>query len=241
MRVVVSTICCAVLGQSIGSAAEARHAPLDAAWAALDAPALRWFGPLRRLRDQLMIALFPRWPYRDGHPGYLRVVPFFRDDRRFRLWGGRIGAAVGRDDRTTLGSTEADLDSTFRFGAMVRVRASQATSRDDSGVSGLATGTYRLLQGPRALTRIGLGARWSTIGSSPGIGPAGSLAIAWFPRAPWILDIEADIGSVGARPVAAGEVGAGYMLRALELRAGFLWQSGCPAFHGPVGGISYWF
>lgn len=214
---------------------------MDAAWALLDTPTLRWIAPVRRLRDQLMIALFPRWPYRDDERGYLRVVPFFRNDRRYRLWGGRIGAAAGVDTDRTLGSAEADIDSTMRFGALMRLRAVHGSGGREDGTSGIVTGTYRLLQGSRSLVRIGLGGRWSTIPSYPGIGPCGSLSIEWFPRTPWTVHLQGDIGAVRTHGVAAGSIEIGGMMRAMELRLGFLWQSGNPEFHGPMCGLSYWF
>ncbi|MBA2479946.1 MAG: hypothetical protein H0V44_04735 [Planctomycetes bacterium] len=239
MRILIVSLLALLLAASPLAAAEPQSPPRDGwdrVWDVLSLPWMRAFPVTRRVRDQLLIAFFPRYPYRDGRDGYLVVEPAFRDNRRYRLWGGRIGGDVGAGtDDTRRGALDLRLDSAFRFGAQLRLDRTW----DDGGSGGLAVGTYRMVQHRRLVTRFGLGPRWST-GRSPGIGVAATLGIDIFPARPWVISLDGDVGSIGTSGAGGARVQIGYLVRAVEFDLGFLTQTH-PEFHGPIAGVAYWF
>nr|MBA3710348.1 hypothetical protein [Planctomycetota bacterium] len=186
---------------------------LDRAWEVLSLPWMGRFAPVRVLRNRLLVALFPRYPYRDAKPGYLVVVPVFREDRRYRLWGGRLGGVAGTSGHgDAMARLEAEVESTFRVGARVRYERAWDDGRQDGG---MVTATWRLLQYAHADVRIGVGPRWIS-GRSAAFGVAATVAVDLFPSRPWVVGIDGDVGTIGDRGAAGARVAVGRLFRAVE-------------------------
>jgi hypothetical protein len=217
---------------------EPRTDPLERVWTVLSSPWLRHNPVVRRLRDQVLIAFFPRYPYRDRRLGYLVLRPPFPDDHRFRLWGARLALAGGAGGGgSALAGVDAAADTSLRAGARVRWQRSREDGIASDG--GMITGTYRWLQSSTLLSRLGVGARWGT-GRSSGAGIAATLAIEVFPSPPWLIALDADIGTIGTRGAGGASLRIGRTIRAIECSAGILLQSD-PPFRGPIAQLAYWF
>jgi hypothetical protein len=226
----------AVAGFAEDAARERRAA--ERFWELLSLPYVRSIPEVRAMRRALIGAFFPRWPYRDGRDGWLVVEPWFRRDPRLRLFSGRVGieGGIGGHPET---AADADIDSTFRLGAQLRLQRHWRSSRVDD--SGTAASTWRLFESRGSRLRAAFGLRWYRDRDDAGVGPLGGLALDLFPRRPWALAVDTDLGTVGGHVVAAGSAAAGLLERAVEVRAGLRLQSGWPSFHGPFIGLRWWF
>jgi hypothetical protein len=238
---IVRALLLLVLAASAIAAAEDRGRGADAGerlWQILSLPYVRSIPQVRAMRRVLLGAFFPRWPYRDGHDGYVVLRPLFHQDPRLRLYGGHVGAELG-SDRHPEAALDAGIDSTFRLGATLRL---QRSWRDDGdGTAGVASSTWRLFETRGSRLRAALGLRWYSGAGFSGVGPDAGLTAEWFPRRPWAIALDGDLGSVGSHLVVGGSLAVGRFWSAVEARGGLRLQSGWPAFHGPFLGLRYWF
>ena len=214
------------------------------AWITLSSP---FWGPHASLKDDLGDdGYFPRYPYKDGLPGYM--VTDVLDASRVRLsnWSGRLRAEYA-DDFTDMSRIGGRLlfSTTSRFGLDTewnhRREEFPSGARDELWTGDFNV-VYRFAQSERAQFRAGLGLNWLHDQSDGDLGFNFTYGADFFPKDPWIFSGTIDWGTLGRASLFHGRASVGILIEGVEIFSGYdFFDVGNVQIHGLVGGLQIWF
>ncbi|MBX7084672.1 MAG: hypothetical protein K1X88_36040 [Nannocystaceae bacterium] len=188
---------------------------------------------------------FARFPYADGHRGFVR-----RDGKdRGRLVSGRAaleGSYLG--DHVWRGALDVEL-ALWRVSLRNELGAYVEAPSRDTLVLGNTSLYFAAVLRPRVIWRLGLGANYFIDGKRQGERPpehrAGlglSTTLDVFPIKPLVLSARADIGGLGGVVTMMGRASIGVALRRFEIYAAAEYRDiGGVRFAGPGLGVRAWF
>lgn len=102
--------------------------------------------------------------------------------------------------------------------------------------------TWRRVQSDRWMFRWGIGTVWYHDSANTELGINGTAKLDWFPREPWIVSAEYDIGKLGSASTQHVSLGIGAVWRHAELFTAYDFRQFDDAeIAGPVFGIRFWY
>jgi len=188
---------------------------------------------------------FAAYPYSGDTDGYLRAndktTPSFTDQLAFRLrgdasyqmdglWRGAIGARI-------LLPMRFELDSEWRL-----YKENNRGETQDSAIIGNAHLAYRFAQNAYLQFRTGVGYQQWIDEEGSEYGLDFTYGFDAFPGRPWIISLDAGLGSLGAAFVARVRATVGVNIASVEFLAGYEYiDVNGIALTGPLLGARSWF
>lgn len=184
-----------------------------------------------------------RFPYDDGCEGYVidsstdwesrGVAARFRLERGFRVDDvSRWGFDFLVEHQTGLG-----LQTEWN-----RYTESLPSGRDDQLDFGDVNLVFRTIETEQLHLRLGVGLNWMHDRFGTEAGFNFTLGVDLFPRKPWIVSAELDLGSIGEASLVHGRVTAGATWDRFEIFAGYDFRAiDSASLHGPLLGVRVWF
>ena len=215
-----------------------------AMWGGLIAP---FVGPPYVLGDDYsMLGYFPQYPYVDvgDGEGFMMIEPWIPAEPH--LWSLRLRGEYA-DDFDDLSRISGHLlfETTARFGidsSSSYLRESLGNGRHDDLWTGDANLVFRLAQSANFQIRSGIGVNWLADEVGSDFGFNFTYSSDWFPRRPWILSSEIDLGRLGSASLFHIRATAGVQLRCTEFFGGYdYYDVGETPIGGFVSGLRFWF
>ena len=205
-----------------------------------------FWGPRALLDDWgLPDGRFLAYPYEYGIGGYLLESRSELFPRARSSWGFRLQGEYGEDfDAIRRAGMRVLIETSSRFG----VDAAAGYYREWLGVGlrdelwiGDVNLVYRFAQSDRLLLRSGGGLNYLTDAGSTDLGFNFTYGGDWFPRRPWIISADLDVGTLGKANLFHGRVTIGVGLRGIEFYSGYDYLDvGSTRIGTVIGGIRLW-
>ncbi len=187
---------------------------------------------------------FSRFPYDDGHDGYLIIDPESGLDREDWL-GARVYSEYGSDfaGLSRIGG-RALFETTFRLG--IDTEWNHWSERTPAGRDELWTGDVNLIlrfaQSETIQFRSGLGVNWLSDQLGGEAGFNFTYGVDVFPGDPFVLESTIDWGRIGDAGLFHVRGTAGVIWKGLEIYTGYDYlKIGDADLHGLIGGLALWF
>ena len=137
------------------------------------------------------------------------------------------------------------FDSSIRFGIESEFNHYREDFRqgvDDELWIGDVNMVYRFAQSDRLQMRSGIGANWLSDRDATDWGFNFTYGGDWFPRRPWVVSTELDLGTLGEASLFHGRVTGGVLWRNTEVYLGYEHLSvGGADIDGLITGLRFWF
>lgn len=180
-------------------------------------------------------------PYADGCAGCL--FPNVSGPRKW--WSGQVtfelGDAGGQVDRAGVGFL---LEESNGFGVdfdLDSFSESLPAGGHDELHLGQVNFLYRVLETEQALVRVGLGVNWMNDQYATDGGLNFTARADLFPRRPWVVSTELDLGTLGDAQTTHAAVTTGVALGHAELYGGYDYRRiGDTQLKGPMLGLRVW-
>lgn len=184
-----------------------------------------------------------RFPYADGWDGYLIDDAWNHAGNgwasRLRLEHGFENARVRRGGIAGLIESEGGIGLQAEWN---RYTERLRFGRRDRLHIGDANFVVRVFEEEHAHGRAGIGLNWLSDPYDVDLGVNFTAGVDFFPRKPWILSAEMDLGTLGRATMFHGRFAAGATWDRLELFAGYDFRSiDSVTLHGPMLGLRLWF
>ncbi|MDA1014728.1 MAG: hypothetical protein O3A00_09795 [Planctomycetota bacterium] len=203
-----------------------------------------WWAPIAAFdTGHAQAAQFPEHPY-DNVPGALVIMSEQKDD--ISTWIARL--------RTEYGT---DFDGLHRIGGKLLLDTSERIGFDadwnvweedmargfkDSLWTGDANLVYRFAQNEHIQFRSGLGVAWLRDSAATDFGFNSTYSVDIYPRWPWSLSAELDLGKLGRESRTHFRATAGVVWSSLEFYAGYdILKVGSTTLDGVVFGFQVWY
>jgi hypothetical protein len=200
---------------------------------------------------------FPRHPFADGFPGYLRLdytSATLQADRSLvppelldvRLWSCRVAVEESNDfDGLNRVGGHVLVDTSYRIGALVKWNIFHERldgGRTDQLFLGDANVFVGLLRLQTVQDRLGVGVRVMSDEHDVESGFNVLYGLDWYPCRPWIFSEQIDFGTLGEAGVFHFRATVGAIFSHGEVFAGYdaLWINHV-RLAGPVIGLRLWF
>ncbi len=203
-----------------------------------------WWAPHKALEgNSYLEAKFPEHPY-DNIPGSLVIMTDPVDDVRPWLAEFRTEFATDFDGLDRIGG-KVLLDTSTRLGldAEWNVWEEDMTSGfNDSLYTGEANLLYRFAQSEHVQFRSGIGVAWMHDSADTNFGFNSTYAVDIYPRYPWALRAEFDLGKLGRESRTHFRATAGVVFSSLEFYTGYdVLKVGSTELQGMVFGLQVWY
>ena len=194
--------------------------------------------------DYARSGYFPRDPYAGDLQGYMMIEPWVPMEPS--VWTVRARAEYGENfnDLSHIGG-HLLFETTSRFGfdtELTHRREEFALATHDSLWTGDANILLRFAQSDRVQMRTGLGVNWLTDEWDTNAGFNFTYGGDFYPRRPWIISAEMDVGTLGSAVLFHGRATAGLELGGVEVYTGYdYYDVGQTRIGGMVGGVRIWY
>lgn len=202
-----------------------------------------WLPPKLLHDDYQRLSYFRQHPYCESHPGYMMIAPQLRGERSSWSVQTRTEYGTNFDSMSRIG-TKLLVDSRWRLG----LDAEANYWHETLGSSGdnLWTGDINLLcrfaQSEWLQLRSGVGTAWIADDVGSDFGFNFTYQGDWFPKKPWIVSGELDLGKIGSATLVHVRVTTGWQLRRGEAFIGYdYYELGQVEVNGFVSGLRFWF
>jgi hypothetical protein len=198
---------------------------------------------------------FPRYPYADGGPGYMRIRRVADEDsdpepqpdfQRMRGWSGRVAVEESNDfDSINRAALRLLLETGSRFGVQTNwsyVHESLGCGCSDETVLGDVNLTFRFAQHENAQMRAGVGARMISDRHATDFGFNFTYGADIYPCKPFVMSAVLDAGTLGKVGVFRAHGSIGVLYKRWEIYTGYDYlRIGSTSLQGPILGLRLWF
>lgn len=203
-----------------------------------------WAPPKMVKDDYSSAGYFSEYPYQDGIDGYMMIVPWLPLEPSSYSLQARTEYGDDFDSVSRIGSRIL-LDTTTRFGVDSEVnywRESIGSGRYDDLWTGDANLVFRFAQSTRLQMRTGLGMNWIADDLGSDIGFNFTYQGDFFPRKPWVISAELDLGRIGEATLCHGRITTGVQWRRAEVFIGYdYYELGTTELNGLASGLRWRF
>lgn len=218
------------------------------AWAFIGEPSNRGLDIDYEFDDQMFVdprLYFLSHPYDESRRGYAQQTDDITLNPANRSSQTRFAFGTDFDDLswyTLKGSLES---STTRWGLDAEwtlFHEQNSTGSSDQAHLGDINLTWRRVQSDRWLFRWGLGTVWYHDRTGTEAGLNATAKLDWFPREPWVVSAEYDLGKLGSATTQHISLGIGAAWRHAELFTAYDFRQFDDAeIAGPMFGIRFWY